>query len=359
MIMILSHGIFKDIRNKSPPHPYLHNFFWMNSNDSIRFNGERYLTKGKEMGRIFGPVASRRLGRSLGIDVIPYKTCSFDCVYCECGGTTDLSVERKDFYPAADILEELEARLSRMNESPDILTLSGAGEPTLYSGMGELIRGMKDLSGIPVAVITNSSLISREDVRDELSLADIVVPSLDAAIPACFERINRPHPSIRLENIIDGLTRFIEGFTGEVRLEILLVEGYNTDIENLEGLRAIVSGLDLASIQLNTAVRPGTTGDAKALSRERLEEIRAMFGKRCEIVASVSSKAKHEDASASENILSMIERRPCTAADISAALGLSVPHTIKIMDSMIASKKVITESREAMTWYIASNRISD
>ncbi|MBU8923053.1 MAG: radical SAM protein [Bacteroidales bacterium] len=310
------------------------------------------------MGRIFGPVASRRLGRSLGIDVIPYKTCSFDCVYCECGGTTDLSVERKNFYPAGDILEELEARLGQMKENPDILTLSGAGEPTLYLGMGELISGMKDLSGIPVAVITNSSLISREDVRGELSLADIVVPSLDAATPTCFERINRPHPSIRLEDIIDGLTRFIEGYRGEVRLEILLVEGYNTDMENLEGLKTIVSGLDIASIQLNTAVRPGTTGDANALSHERMEEIRAMFGDRCEIVANVSSKARHEDASASENILSMIERRPCTAADISAALGLGVPQTIKLMDSMIASERVVTESKEGMTWYIASDRTS-
>ncbi|MCK4538337.1 MAG: radical SAM protein [Candidatus Krumholzibacteria bacterium] len=310
------------------------------------------------MGRIFGPVASRRLGRSLGVDVIPYKTCSFDCVYCECGGTTDLSVERKNFYPVGDILEELKTRLGQIKESPDILTLSGAGEPTLYSGMGELISGMKDLSGIPVAVITNSSLISMEDVRDELSLADIVVPSLDAAIQTCFEKINRPHPSIRLKNVIGGLTRFIEGYRGEVRLEILLVDGYNTDTENLEGLKTIVSGLDIASIQLNTAVRPGTTGDTRALSRERLEEIRAMFGDRCEIVADVSSKTKYEDGAASENILSMIERRPCTAADISAALGLSVPQTIKLMDSMIASEKVITESKEGMTWYIASNRAS-
>ncbi|HSG28293.1 MAG TPA: radical SAM protein, partial [Candidatus Krumholzibacterium sp.] len=272
------------------------------------------------MGRIFGPVASRRLGRSLGIDVIPYKTCSFDCVYCECGRTTDLTVERAEFYPPGLILDELRQRLSGIQGGLDVLTLSGAGEPTLYSAMGELISGIKEMSSVPVAVITNGSLLGLREVREELALADIVVPSLDAALLPAFRRINRPHPALDLGEIMNGIKAFSLEYSGEIRFEILLLDGYNTGSGELEALRTFLSGLEVGSIQLNTAVRPGTVEDVKPLSAARMEELREYFGPRCEIVASFSARAAHEEEAAATHILSMIERRPCTAADIGAAL---------------------------------------
>ena len=174
------------------------------------------------MKRIFGPVPSRRLGRSLGIDVVPYKTCSFDCVYCECGATTEKIFERREFVPLRELLGELGTRLAEMPEPPDVLTLSGAGEPTLYRSMGGLIVEAKKMSGLPVAVITNSSTMHLPDVRKELYETDIVLPSLDTALEETFLRINRPHPACSLEDIIRGLEEFCRNFTGRVLLEILV-----------------------------------------------------------------------------------------------------------------------------------------
>jgi wyosine [tRNA(Phe)-imidazoG37] synthetase (radical SAM superfamily) len=185
---------------------------------------------------IFGPVPSRRLGRSLGIDVIPYKTCSFDCVYCECGATTTKTCEREEFFPLNELLGELEARLSEMPSKPDVITLSGAGEPTLYSRTGELITEAKRISGLPVAVITNSSLLVRPEVREELLEADIVLPSLDTADKETFQRLNRPHPMCDLDSIIEGLMRFLTRFEGTVLFEILFIDRMNTDDANLEKL---------------------------------------------------------------------------------------------------------------------------
>lgn len=310
------------------------------------------------MARIFGPVASRRLGRSLGIDVVPYKTCSYDCVYCECGRTTDLTAGRREFYEPGAILGELEERLAGMSARLDVLTLSGAGEPTLYSRLGDLISGIRKISDLPVAVITNGSLLWMKEVREELALADIVVPSLDAVVEEAFRRINRPHPSIALDEMTGGLRAFTEEFDGEIRLEILLVDGYNTSRAELEALRDFLSGLEVDSIELNTAVRPGTEESASPVPRGRLEEICRLFGDRCEVVAGVSVRASHEDEAAGAHILSMIERRPCTAADISAALGIPVQSLVKTMDSMRAEGLVRATLKDGLTWYTASDRTS-
>ncbi len=308
------------------------------------------------MGRIFGPVVSRRLGRSLGIDVIPYKTCSFDCVYCECGKTTRLTIGREEFYPLPQILDELKARLSGMIEPPDVITLSGAGEPTLYSRMGELLAGMRAMTDIPLAVITNSSLLYRPDVREELMLSDIVVPSLDAVLPAEFARINRPHPGIRLDGILDGLRIFLDGYGGKVLIEILVVDGYNTGENHLAALEKALEGLRYDRIQLNTAVRPGTLPGVKPLSSPEMEKIRTRFGPRCEIVAAAAGKAEHEDESAMEHILSMIERRPCGAEEIGAAFGLGVPHVVKFLNAMTEKNLVTATSRGGIIFYTAVTR---
>jgi len=308
------------------------------------------------MARIFGPVPSRRLGRSLGIDVVPYKTCSFDCVYCECGQTTRLTVDREEFYPPAEILDELGARLSGMADPPDVITLSGGGEPTLYSGLGELLEGARSITDIPLAVLTNSSLIDRPDVREDLSFCDIFIPSLDAALPGEFARINRPHPDIRLDGILEGLRTFLDDYEGKVFIEILLVDGYNTGEENIAALARILKTLRYDAIQLNTAVRPGTVREVKPLSADEMEWFRARFGPRCEVIAAASSRAEHEDQSAMEHIVSMLERRPCGAADIAAAFGLNVPQVVKILDAMTEKGLVTSESRGGNIFYTAVAR---
>lgn len=305
------------------------------------------------MHRIFGPVPSRRLGRSLGVDVIPHKTCTFDCVYCECGPTTNKTCERKEFFPLEELLSELRLKLSEMQISPDVITLSGAGEPTLYSRMGELIARAKDISGLPVAVITNSSLMHREDVREELMNADIVLPSLDSAIERSFVRINRPHRDCKLSKIIEGLRLFLNEYRGKVLFEILLVEGYNTSDEDLKALKEVLGTLKVDRIQLNTVARPGTIKELKALSDQELERIREFFGPSCEIVSSsyhsLIGKASKEDA---QNIITLLERRPCTLEDIHNSTGIPVPGLIKLLEFLKGTGKIDSTDFNGKIFYI-------
>ena len=296
------------------------------------------------MRRLFGPVPSRRLGRSLGIDVIPHKTCTFDCVYCECGGTTDKTCARSEFFPLSELLDELDDTLSGMRSRPDVVTLSGAGEPTLYSRTGELLREAKRISGLPVAVITNSSLLDRADVREELMEADILLPSLDTAVEETFRLLNRPHEECELPSIVEGLETFLEGFEGRVLLEILLLEGYNTDQENISRLREITDRLRIDSIQINTAVRPGTEKGIGPLSSSELRRIAARFGARAEVIAGVRAEAgSREDREVRERIIGLLRRRPCTALDIQKALGIPVPESAKMLEHLVRDGTVSVE----------------
>ena len=167
---------------------------------------------------IFGPVPSRRLGRSLGIDLIPYKTCTFDCIYCDLGRTTHKTTSRQSYVVSEEIQKELELSLSVLDKKPDYITLSGSGEPTLNTNIGEIIRKIKEITSTPVAVLTNGSLLSMDEVREDLSEADAVLPSLDAITPALFEYINRPHASLRIEEIISGLIQFRNQYRGQIWL---------------------------------------------------------------------------------------------------------------------------------------------
>lgn len=310
------------------------------------------------MSRIFGPVASRRLGRSLGIDVIPYKVCSFDCVYCECGKTTDLTCARSEFFPLEEIIIEFSERIGSISEKPDVITFSGAGEPTLYSRLGELITEVKKISSLPVAVLTNSSLFGREDVREELMNADIILPSLDSAIEESFLRINRPHPGCSLESIIEGLEIFLSRFAGKVNIEILLVEGINSGRDDLNALKSVLDRVRYDSIQLNTAVRPGTLDDIRPMDVNELEKIRGFFGSRCEIVAGTPARAVHEDALSESQILKIVERRPSTSMDLHLALGYPVQELVKHLAVMTAKGQISVSSKEGLTFYTATNRSS-
>jgi wyosine [tRNA(Phe)-imidazoG37] synthetase (radical SAM superfamily) len=306
---------------------------------------------------IFGPVPSRRLGLSLGVDVIPHKTCTFDCVYCECGATTDKTCERREFYTVRDVLAELEANLSRMKDKPDVITLSGSGEPTLYHPLDALIDGIKRQSSLPVAVITNSSLLWMREVRDEISHADIVLPSLDAAVDGAFRRINRPHALCDLPRVIGGLETFLAGYPGTVLFEILLIEGYNTGADNLEALRNVVGRMSVDRVQLNTAVRPGTESHIEPLDEESMEKIRDFFGPRCEVIASArTTRMRHEERIVEELVIPLLDRRPCTAADIGAALGVSVPEAMRLMSGLVAEGRVAERRHGGAIYYSSTSR---
>ena len=244
---------------------------------------------------LFGPVPSRRLGMSLGVDLVPHKVCSLDCVYCECGATTKLTIDRKEYILYDKVTAELEHFFSE-NPDPDYITFSGSGEPTLNSRIGDVLNFIKKIKPhIPVAVLTNGTLLTDEKVREELMNADVVLPSLDAALQTSFGKINRPNKQIDIDNYIDGIATFSKNFTGEIWLEILIIPGFNDSEEDLKALKDAAIKINPTKIQLNTLDRPGTIDGLHPADREQLQNIINFRNfENAEIIASVPERQKEK-----------------------------------------------------------------
>jgi len=303
------------------------------------------------LSHIYGPVPSRRLGFSLGIDLVPYKTCSFDCVYCQLGRTTAKTVERKEWVHQGEVLSQIKEALATKGRI-DYLTFSGSGEPTLHSGIGWLIEETKKVTDIPVAVLTNGSLLFRDDLREELLAADLVVPSLDAATQETLERVNRPHSSLNMQKITEGLLQFSREFKGKIWLEIMLVKGMNDTQEEVGKMVEIVEEMQPHKVHLNTVVRPPSEDYAHPLTIPELERIKASFGGRCEIIAGF--KGKREEAYVQDiegDILELVHRRPVTLSDISHSLGLHENEVIKYLQVLEEKGKVDVCRFEGQRYY--------
>ncbi len=281
---------------------------------------DHLLTRNKS-SHIFGPVPSRRLGRSLGIDLVPYKTCSYNCIYCQLGRTTNQTIERRAYLKASEIIEELGKKLSGLSPPPDYITFSGSGEPTLNSKIGWIISGIKKITNIPIAVLTNSSLLHLERVRADLANADLVIPSLDAATPQLFKFINRPHYSLHFRQILTGLKKFCAEFSGQ----IWLCAGINDDPKEIYRLKEAIEWINPDRVQLNTVIRPPAEDFAQPLTISQLEKVQNILGNNAEIIPKFSEIEEFPLAiPRDEEILEMLKRRPCTAEEISLALGYNL-----------------------------------
>ncbi len=203
---------------------------------------------------VYGPVPSRRLGNSLGVDIIPRKTCSYSCVYCQLGRTMSKQYEPRSYYHREEILDEIEKNLQ--NSDPDYITIVGDGEPTLSSDLGWIINQCKSRWTIPVAVITNGSLLYRDEIRGYLTNADIVMPSLDAANKEVFRKINRPHGKIKYNDVVNGMVLFRKQYSGIIRLEVMLVEGLNDNEEHLHDLKDIIDTINPDTVDISIPTRP-------------------------------------------------------------------------------------------------------
>jgi wyosine [tRNA(Phe)-imidazoG37] synthetase (radical SAM superfamily) len=284
---------------------------------------------------VYGPVASRRLGFSLGVDILPFKTCSLDCVYCQLGPTRRTTVRRRSFFPVREILAQVRAAL-RSGQRIDAVTFSGSGEPTLNKDLGRLIRAIKRTTSVPVVVLTNGTLLYRRDVRRDLAAADVVVPSLDAAAAGLFRRVNRPAGSLSVDRIIEGLARFRDEYAGEIRLEIMLVKGVNDSPAAVAALQAAVARIRPDRIELNTVVRPPAERRAEPLDPAGLRKVRAALGRRAEIVASAARRKQAPGAGALErSVLATVRRRPQTVADIAGALGRHRDEVLKTLTALL------------------------
>jgi len=230
------------------------------------------------MKYVYGPVPSRRLGNSLGIDRIPSKTCNYQCIYCQLGKTTNFTNERKDFYPKKEIIKEMEESINLNKNKFDYITFVGSGEPTLCKSLGELILKAKKLSKKPICIITNGSLFYREDVREELMFSDVVLPTLDAGDEKLFIKINRPHPSIKFEKMIQGYIDFRKEFSGKFWIEIMLMKGIN---DSKEELLKIKNKLDLIKpdrIDVNVPIRPPAESWVQIPDKNIISTLNDVFG---------------------------------------------------------------------------------
>ncbi|MBC8317241.1 MAG: radical SAM protein [Desulfobulbaceae bacterium] len=304
----------------------------------------------------FGPVNSRRLGLSLGIDLLAEKTCSYNCIYCEIGVSPVTTCDRKEYTPTAEIIAEIDETIKNQSASKpiDIFTITGNGEPTLHSGLGKIIHHIKERTDKPVAVLTNGSLFYRADVRKDLFEADIVIPSLDAARESSFRKINRPAACNRLSEIIDGLVLFSREFSGKIWLEILIVKGINNTPEDITALQQAVARIKPDMVQLNTVARPPLEKYAMPVSQEELKRIAQELPGKVEIIADFSRKKKEKNRIANESeILHILQRRPCTASDICEALNLDTDSTTNALLHLEKSEKVIQTEHQGKKYYSA------
>jgi wyosine [tRNA(Phe)-imidazoG37] synthetase (radical SAM superfamily) len=297
---------------------------------------------------LFGPVPSRRLGVSLGVDLVPFKVCTLNCIYCEVGATTNLTLERKEYIPIAEILAELDDYLSATPQL-DYITFSGAGEPTLNSGIGQVIRHIKEnYSQYRLALITNATLFYDSQLRAEIAPIDLVMPSLDAVTDLIFRKLNRPQSKLTVEAMIDGLIAFRQESAAEMWLEIFLSPGLNDSDEELTKLKQACQKINPDRVQLNSLDRPGVKAKLRAMSKAEMERVVAFLQPLpVEIIAKFTSRTqvKSFNTDIEEQILETISRRPCTDSDLCEMLGLHINELNKYLADML-EKRSIKERRE-------------
>jgi wyosine [tRNA(Phe)-imidazoG37] synthetase (radical SAM superfamily) len=309
---------------------------------------------------VYGPVPSRRLGLSLGINIIPFKTCTLDCIYCQCGKTTKKTLERRSFFPINDVLSAVRAAvrpspLASRPQPPDFLTFSGEGEPTLNRDIGRIIRRLKREFAIPVAVITNSTLLTDPQVRRDLCAADLVVPSLDAADQRSFARVDRNHLDLVAADIIEGLKLFRRRYRGKIWLEIMLVKDVNDSVEHVVALRKAAWEIKPDRIQLNTVVRPPAEKSARPMSYDDLEQIQCLFGPNTDIIGEARSKVPSPKSEVSESpdaaILATVQGRPVTRLDLVCSLGVAPREIEAALQRLLRERRIRPSVFQGKTFY--------
>ena len=298
----------------------------------------------------YGPVASRRFGYSLGIDLIPYKVCSFDCIYCQLGKTTVKTIERKRYKEINlnNFLSELEDIIKNAKRI-DYITFAGSGEPTLNSDIGILINNVKKITDIPVAVLTNGSTLYKEDVGNDLRNADLIKVSLDACNERVFKKINRPYHTLFFNNIINGINLLSQSFNGRIWLEIMLLKNINDNLVAASEFKKILNEnniLDrIEKIHINTPVRPSGFKEIFVPSLGDIQILKNILGEKAEIINQITenefvSDYDKENKEIYERILELAKRRPVTIRELSHSFGLNINEIIKCVKYLLADAKI-------------------
>ncbi|MGA2679349.1 MAG: radical SAM protein [Sedimentisphaerales bacterium] len=300
---------------------------------------------------LYGPVPSRRLGLSLGVDIVPFKTCTLDCVYCQLGKTTCKTLERKEYVPVNDILAEVQGVLDA-GLAADYITLGGSGEPTLHSGIGRLIAGIKKITSIPVAVLTNSTLFYLPEVRRDCAGADVILPSLDAGDQQTYEAINRPVEQLTFNMLVEGLCALKRDYPGQIWLEVFFVDKLNTDDTQVAKISEAIKKIRPDKVHLNTAVRPTAEKNIEKVAPDKLEEIARRLSPNCEVIADfVSGHCRKTASDVPQTLLSMLKRRPCSLNDVCSVLGLDAADALVYLDELKDQGVIWSENKQGKTFF--------
>jgi wyosine [tRNA(Phe)-imidazoG37] synthetase (radical SAM superfamily) len=304
------------------------------------------------MKYIFGPVPSRRLGLSLGVDLIPPKTCTYDCLYCQIGKTTRKAIEPASYVPVEAVIAELAEALAKVK--PDYVTFSGSGEPTLYLDLGRLITYVKEETGARVAVLTNGSLLYRPEVRERLLKADLVMPTLSTMKEKTFRLIHQPHDDVSVTRLMEGLRGLRKSFTGQLFIEVMLLAGLNDREEEIEALRQAILEIAPDRVQLNTVVRPPADAKAIPLDRKKLEYIKRVFGECAEIIATAPIREKQRfRGTLPAAVLEMARRRPVTVEDVAVALDAPIVEVDKTVKALMQKGELREQTHLGKDYYTA------
>ncbi|MFH0959964.1 MAG: radical SAM protein [Pseudomonadota bacterium] len=284
---------------------------------------------------------------------MPFKTCSYDCVYCQLGRTSNKTIERKFYVPIDDVLEELERKL-QIEPFPDYISLAGSGEPTLNLGIGDLVNRIKKLTKVPIAVLTNGSLLWIPEVQESLLDADIVLPSLDAGNESSFRYVNRPHESISFEMMARGIVDFTKRFSGAVWLEVFLLGGITGVHSEMIQIAALIDRIGPKLVQLNTVVRPPVEDFAHAVQPEEMEKLKKLVPGTVELIVENSptestflQKGKSDDS----DIIELLSRRPCTVQGISTGLGMNPSQVTKLLQRLVRWGEIKVVQSNDMVFY--------
>lgn len=299
---------------------------------------------------LFGPVPSRRLGRSLGIDLIPFKTCSFDCVFCQLGRTTIKTCERREVVAIQDIIDEL-AVWFKSGASADYITLAGSGEPTINAAFDQVIDFIHASSTIPVALLTNGSLLSDPEVRVQAAKADLVKMSLSAWDQSSLDYVNRPAEGISFDNLLAGQQAFRNQFKGTLWIEVFLIWGVNTTLEDITKIAELVKSIRPDKVQLNTAVRPPCEDFVQAVPEKRMQELTDFFVPKAEVIAEFSSDTSTHIQATEADILATLERRPCTIDQLCAVFDLHRNEAAKYVGKLLRTGRIVERRKDGVVYY--------
>jgi wyosine [tRNA(Phe)-imidazoG37] synthetase (radical SAM superfamily) len=299
---------------------------------------------------LFGPVPSRRLGRSLGVDLIPFKTCTMNCRFCQLGDSECARSERREYVPTQDVLAELE-QWKKSGGQADHITLAGSGEPTLHTGFGEVLHWTKENSDCPSVLLSNGSLLYLPEVRVAAAIADKVKVTLSAWDEESFRQIHNPAQGVTFQQLIDGERAFRDEFSGELSVEVFVVEGLNSDLSEIQKIAAVVETIRPDRIDLNTAVRPPADSGVQAVSAKELGDLSKVFGPTAQVTASFEAAESSTLMLTSEILLGLIQRHPATAQQLAKDFQTSEDDVVSILDGLVAGGELLVEARDGSRYY--------